>query len=421
MALYFTVRALDEERPRGSSPRAPPPAGRSSGSTRRAAPAADPARAPARPARPAPARDAVAVGGRGARARRLLPGHRLERRPRLGELRVPDGARRPRLASGPMLVGRFVGLQAAARHAAPLAARARRRRAALRRRAEPSWRVCAIFSAPLLLLASCVSPFHWVKGNWLAPAYPTALARAAPPSRSSAGTRCAGGPGPPACSPASRRSTCSSSRSSRRSRSPPATRRTSGWRQLAARVEAERRAIGGDPLVVGCTYKPAAELEFNLPGRPATQSGGIFGANGLQYDVWLDPAAVRGRELLLVVDGREADACTAREALCRPLARAARPRRSSAGGSARYDLQAASACAAAGRRREARRRAWRGGTPPTRPQSAQRRSAAGRAGTRRSSRGGTARSRSGPDRPGRRAAAPRSSPRRCASSRRAGR
>jgi hypothetical protein len=92
-----------------------------------------------------------------------------------------------------------------------------------------------------------------------------------------------------------------------------------GWRQLAGRVESERRALGGDPLVVGCTYKPAAELQFYLPGRPDTQSAGVFGENGLQFDEWLDPAALRGRDAILVVDGRERDVCGARESLCQPL------------------------------------------------------------------------------------------------------
>jgi hypothetical protein len=92
-----------------------------------------------------------------------------------------------------------------------------------------------------------------------------------------------------------------------------------GWKQLAGRVDAERRAMGGDPLVVGCTYKPAAELAFYLADRPQTQSAGVFGENGLQFDEWLDPAALRGRDAILVVDGREQDVCGGREALCRPL------------------------------------------------------------------------------------------------------
>ncbi len=44
-----------------------------------------------------------------------------------------------------------------------------------------------------------------------------------------------------------------------------------------------------------------------------------IGQNGLQFDEWLDPAALRGREAILVVDGREKDVCGGREALCRPL------------------------------------------------------------------------------------------------------
>jgi 4-amino-4-deoxy-L-arabinose transferase-like glycosyltransferase len=218
----------------------------------------------------------------------------------------------------PVLVGRFVGLQAAM--ISPLlwisclAAAA----VAARRWREPSWRVAAVFSVPLLAVMFVVSPFHWVKGNWGAPAYPAALLAGAALALERwdrlRGWTWATGivaglasiymhvvPLVPALPFPARDDT------------------TTGWRQLAARVEAERARLGGDPLIVGCTYKPAAELSFNLPGQPEVQSGGLFGVDGLQYDEWLDPAEVRGREVLLVVDPREKDACRARETLCRPL------------------------------------------------------------------------------------------------------
>jgi 4-amino-4-deoxy-L-arabinose transferase-like glycosyltransferase len=218
----------------------------------------------------------------------------------------------------PILVGRFVALQAGL--VSPLlwlSCLAAAGVAAWRWR-EPSFRIAAAFCVPLLLVMIAVSPFHWVKGNWGAPAYPAALLAGAALALERwdrlRGWAWATGivaalatlyahlvPVVPALPFPARDET------------------TTGWRQLADRVEAERRRMGGDPLVVGCTYKPAAELTFHLPGKPETQSGGIFGAPGLQYDVWLDPAKVRGRELLLVVDSREKDACTAREALCRPL------------------------------------------------------------------------------------------------------
>ena len=220
----------------------------------------------------------------------------------------------------PVLVGRFVGLQAGmvsplvwlAVMASPFLA--------ARRWREPSYRVAALFSLPLVLVMLAVSPFHWVKGNWGAPAYPAALmafAALALERWDRAWVRrftwAAGGlaavasayvhlmPLVPALP------------------FPARDEMFAGWPRLAARVDAERRALGGDALVVGCTYKPAAELQFYLPGRPATQSSGIFGQNGLQFDEWLDPAALRGRDAILVVDGREKDVCGGRERLCRPL------------------------------------------------------------------------------------------------------
>ena len=225
----------------------------------------------------------------------------------------------------PVLVGRFVGLQSLlvspllwlALMASPFLA--------ARRWREFSWRMAALFSLPLILLMIGLSPVHWVKGNWGAPAYPAALMAFAALALEGwdrawvrAFTWATGAVAAlafvlfhlapfPGLLPAST------------DRLLARDEYTAGWRQLAGRVEAERRALGGDAPVVGCTYKPAAELQFYLPGRPAAQSSGIFGQNGLQFDEWLDPAALRGRTAILVVDGREKDVCGAREALCRPL------------------------------------------------------------------------------------------------------
>jgi len=222
----------------------------------------------------------------------------------------------------PVLVGRFIGLQALSVSpllwlvlmVAPFLA-------ALRWR-EPGWRLAAIFSLPLVLLMLVISPFHWVKMNWGAPAYPAAMLAGAALAVErwdrawvrrftwSAGTLAAVFslythlmPLVPALP------------------FPARDEMFAGWKQLAGRVDAERQAMGGDPLVVGCTYKPAAELAFYLPGRPQTQSAGVFGENGLQFDEWLDPAAVKGRWLLLVIDPREHRSCEGKARLCASLTR----------------------------------------------------------------------------------------------------
>jgi len=222
----------------------------------------------------------------------------------------------------PVLVGRFVGLQALSVSpllwlglmAAPFLA--------ARRWRQPAWRVAALFSLPLVLLMLVISPFHWVKMNWGAPAYPAALLALGALTLEgwerpwvrrftwSAGVLAAVFslythlmPLVPALP------------------FPARDEMFAGWKALAQRIDAERRPLPPDTLVVGCTYKPAAELAYYLPGRPPTQSAGVFGENGLQFDEWLDPAAVRGKTLLIVVDPRERRTCAGKEQLCATLTR----------------------------------------------------------------------------------------------------
>jgi hypothetical protein len=168
-----------------------------------------------------------------------------------------------------------------------------------------------------MLLA--VSPFHWVKMNWAAPAYPAALLAAAAfyrerPERWRALAAAAVGvallasafmhlvPLVPALPFPARDET------------------TSGWTELAARVESERVRLGGDPFVAGCDYKTASELAFHLPGRPETQSASAFGEPGLQYGYWLDRVPLAGREGLVVFDPRDRNRCRERaRETCRPF------------------------------------------------------------------------------------------------------
>jgi len=218
----------------------------------------------------------------------------------------------------PVLVARYVGLQAALVTPLVLFLAVEGAIAAWRRRAEAAFRLCAIFALPLLLIATAVSPFHWVKGNWLAPVYPTAIAAAVALALEARGWRWRLGqaalalallgtlymhlvPIVPAVPFPARDET------------------SSGWRALAERVEAERTRLGGDPFVAGCNYKVSSELAYYLPGRPRTWSGEIAGDHGLQYRYWFDPAALEGRAGILVLDPREGGTCERRDQACRPL------------------------------------------------------------------------------------------------------
>jgi hypothetical protein len=217
----------------------------------------------------------------------------------------------------PVLLGRYVGLQVLAMSPVVLLLCVEAVLVAWRRRSAPAWRVVLLFSAPLLVLATVVSPFHWVKMNWLAPVWPTALAGAAAlvPERRGARWWVVVGGGALALVmtvllhawpmvtwlPI------------------PAKDETSaGWRELAARVDAERASLPAGAPIIGCNYKVTSELAYYLPGRPETSGVGALGEPGLQYDHWLDWQRLAGRTALVVRDARDG-ACARREELCRPL------------------------------------------------------------------------------------------------------
>ena len=217
----------------------------------------------------------------------------------------------------PVLVGRFLGLQALVVSPVLLLALLAALAGALRRSREPAMRLCALFSAPLLAILAAVSPFHWVKMNWAVCAYPTALIAAAAfygadPRRwrpvlvgAVAVAAVSAGylalmPLVPALPFPARDAT------------------TEGWRELAARVEREQRDRPGMP-VVGCFYRIPSTLAYYLPGHPATFSSNAFGEPGLAYDYWDDPSRLAGREVLVVLDDRDSEWCRARTERCRPL------------------------------------------------------------------------------------------------------
>jgi 4-amino-4-deoxy-L-arabinose transferase-like glycosyltransferase len=218
----------------------------------------------------------------------------------------------------PVLVGRFFGLQALVVSPVLFLVLLAAMVAAVRSWRDETMRLCAIFSVPMMALWIVVSPFHWVKMNWAVPVYPTALLAAvaiyaARPERWRAllvATVSVAAfstlfltlmPLVPALPFPARDDTMA------------------GWKDLAARVAQERGPDGSPLPVVGCYYRTASTLAFNLPGRPETWSSNAFGRPGLAYDFWTDPRTLAGREVLVVQDDRDAGWCEARKSRCEPL------------------------------------------------------------------------------------------------------
>ncbi|HQR30813.1 MAG TPA: glycosyltransferase family 39 protein, partial [Anaeromyxobacteraceae bacterium] len=75
----------------------------------------------------------------------------------------------------PVLVGRFLGLQALVVSPLLFLVLLASMAVAAARWREERMRLLALFSVPMMALWVVVSPFHWVKMNWAVPVYPTAL------------------------------------------------------------------------------------------------------------------------------------------------------------------------------------------------------------------------------------------------------
>lgn len=79
-----------------------------------------------------------------------------------------------------------------------------------------------------------------------------------------------------------------------------------GWRQMAARIQQERVAMGGDPFVFGINYRMPSEAAFYLPGQPQTYSLFLHDRAN-EYMFWEDPAQLVGRNAVFVNDSPHPD------------------------------------------------------------------------------------------------------------------
>ncbi len=80
-----------------------------------------------------------------------------------------------------------------------------------------------------------------------------------------------------------------------------------GWQELADRVEKIESEMknDGELFICGYEYKTASQLRFYMDGQPETVSNNIVGKNGLQYDFWCDPDTLIGKNCIFVYDKRK--------------------------------------------------------------------------------------------------------------------
>ena len=180
-------------------------------------------------------------------------------------------------------------------------------------------RLCAIFALPPLALFLALSPFTWVRGSWAAPGYAVAILAAAGFLFEDLRTR--RGLALVATATAALGSAYLHAAVLIPQLPFPAKQvSTLGWKELAQRVDVERRKTRSQPFVLGCGFKVASALAYYLPGRPETFSSNVMGEEGLQYGIWFRPEDIAGRDGLLVTDRRERGAwCRERAKACAEL------------------------------------------------------------------------------------------------------
>jgi 4-amino-4-deoxy-L-arabinose transferase-like glycosyltransferase len=74
-----------------------------------------------------------------------------------------------------------------------------------------------------------------------------------------------------------------------------------GWRKLAARIQDEQTAMGGDAFVFGLNYRMPSEAAFYLPGHPQTYSLFLHDRAN-EYMFWEDPRKLVGRNGVFIND-----------------------------------------------------------------------------------------------------------------------
>jgi hypothetical protein len=161
------------------------------------------------------------------------------------------------------------------------------------------------FAAPITVIFTIASPFLYVKMNWLAPAYLSAL---------------------PAIVYLFFRSVSGKWRTFGKSAMTFSIILTAvfniiiflpgigfgkpdtihGWSELAERIDTIKSEMSeqGELFICGYEYKTASQLRFHLDGQPEVYSNNIIGEKGLAYDYWSSPDSLIGQNCIFVYDRR---------------------------------------------------------------------------------------------------------------------
>jgi len=161
------------------------------------------------------------------------------------------------------------------------------------------------FTVPALVPFVLISPFHYVKMNWLAPAYLSALPGIIHLYLRS-GNRFVRSYGRFAFGCAAVVTLAIHILALVPGMSIGKADTIHGWQTLAKRVDQLKSEFQEyDSLFIcGYYYTTASELRFHLAGQPEVFSSSLVGQDGLAYDYWSDPDDLVGKHCIFVYDTR---------------------------------------------------------------------------------------------------------------------